>query len=88
MVIPKIPKYQVFFSTFLLQLKDKSDTFIQGTKGSVSKAINKIVLYEGITFAKYMIEIIVDVSTRKTYEFKRIDTGYFEEQCQKRNIKY
>ena len=32
-----------------------------------------------MVFAKYMIEFNVGVSTRKTYEVKRIDTDYFEE---------
>ena len=41
-----------------------------------------------MALAKYIIEFNVGVSTRKAYEFKRIDTGYFEELCQKRNIKY
>ena len=32
-----------------------------------------------MAFAKYMIEFNVGVSTRKTYEVKRVDTDYYEE---------
>ena len=34
---------------------------------------------DGIALAQYMIEYNVGVSTRKTYEVKRLDTDYFEE---------
>ena len=87
-----IPKFQDFLYPFLLQLKDKdvsnkemggcrvtASTFTQGARESVSKATSKIVLIDGIALAKYMIEFNVGVSTRKTYEVKRIDTNYFEE---------
>ena len=39
----------------------------------------KIVLIDGQELAKFMIEYNVGVSTKKTYEVKRIDTDYFEE---------
>jgi restriction system protein len=32
-----------------------------------------------MALAKYMTEFNVGVSTRKTYEVRRIDTDYFEE---------
>ena len=53
--------------------------FTQGAKESVNKAASKIVLIDGIALAQYMIEFNVGVSTRKSYEIKRLDTDYFEE---------
>lgn len=38
----------------------------------------KIVLIDGIQLCKYMIEHNLGVSTRQTYEIKKIDTDYFE----------
>jgi restriction system protein len=74
-----IPKFQYFLNVSPLQLKDKSGAFLQGAREFVSKATSKIVLIDDIVLAKYMIEFNVGVSTRKTYEVKRIDTDYFEE---------
>ena len=56
-----------------------TSSFTQGAKESVSKASSKIVLIDGIALAQYMIEFNVGVSTRKTFEIKRLDTDYFEE---------
>ena len=56
-----------------------TSNFTQGAKESVSKAASKIVLIDGIALAQYMIEFNVGVSTRKSYELKRLDTDYFEE---------
>lgn len=56
-----------------------TSNFTQGAKESASKASSKIVLIDGIALAKYMIEFNVGVSTRKTYEIKRIDTDYFDD---------
>lgn len=56
-----------------------TSNFTQGAKESVSKASSKIVLIDGIALAQYMIEFNVGVSTRKTYEIKRIDTDYFDD---------
>jgi len=39
----------------------------------------KIVLIDGQELARFMIEYNVGVSSKKTYEIKRIDTDYFEE---------
>ena len=71
--------FQVFLCTFPFLQKDNSGYFMQGARELVSKATSKIVLIDGIALAKYMIEFNVGVSTRKTYEVKRIDTDYFEE---------
>lgn len=56
-----------------------TSNFTQGAKESVNKAASKIVLIDGIALAQYMIEFNVGVSTRKSYEIKRLDTDYFEE---------
>jgi restriction system protein len=56
-----------------------TSNFTQGAKESVNKAASKIVLIDGIALAQYMIEFNVGVSTRKSYDIKRLDTDYFEE---------
>ena len=78
------PEIQQFIGALSEQKASKgvfvtTSTFTQGARESVSKATSKIVLIDGIALAKYMIEFNVGVSTRKTYEVKRIDTDYFEE---------
>ena len=40
----------------------------------------KLVLIDGLTLCKYMIEYNLGVSIRSTYEIKRIDTDYFVEE--------
>lgn len=40
----------------------------------------KLVLIDGLTLCKYMIEYNLGVSVRSTYEIKRIDIDYFEEE--------
>ena len=40
----------------------------------------KLVLIDGLTLCKYMIEYNLGVSVRSIYEIKRIDTDYFEEE--------
>jgi len=53
--------------------------YSQEARQFVSTLHQKIVLLDGQELAKYMIEYNVGVSTKKTYEVKRIDTDYFEE---------
>ena len=38
-----------------------------------------VVLIDGIKLAKYMVEFNLGVTVKKTYEVKRIDSDYFEE---------
>jgi len=45
-----------------------------------SRIDSKIVLIDGPTLAKYMIESDVGVSPWQSYEIKRIDTDYFSEE--------
>ena len=40
----------------------------------------KLVLIDGLTLCKYMIEFNLGVTVRSTYEIKRIDMDYFEEE--------
>ena len=40
----------------------------------------KIVLIDGEKLAQYMIDFNLGVAIQNTYEIKRIDSDYFEEQ--------
>lgn len=78
------PEIQQFIGALNEQKASKgvfvtTSTFSQGARESVSKASSKIVLIDGIALAQYMIEFNVGVSTRKSYDVKRLDTDYFEE---------
>ena len=46
----------------------------------VSKIDSKIVLMDGATLAKYMIDHGVGVATSRAYEVKKIDSDYFSEE--------
>ena len=50
---------------------------IEATKNLPSDV--SVVLIDGITLANYMIEFNLGVTVKKTYEVKRIDSDYFEE---------
>ena len=54
-------------------------TFSKDAKQYVVGLHQKIVLIDGQELAKFMIEYNVGVSTKKTYEVKRIDNDYFED---------
>lgn len=56
-----------------------TSTYSKEARLFVSTLHQKIVLLDGQDLAKYMIEYNVGVSTKKTYEVKRIDIDYFEE---------
>ena len=56
-----------------------TSTFSKDAKQYVVGLHQKIVLIDGQELAKFMIEYNVGVSTKKTYEVKRIDTDYFED---------
>lgn len=78
------PEIQQFIGALNEQKASKgvfvtTSTFTQGARESVNNATSKIVLIDGNALAQYMIEFNVGVSTRKTYEVKRLDTDYFEE---------
>ena len=56
-----------------------TSSFSKEAKQYVVGLHQKIVLIDGQELAKFMIEYNVGVSTKKTYEVKRIDTDYFED---------
>lgn len=56
-----------------------TSTYSKEARQYVSSLHQKIVLIDGQELANFMIEYNVGVSTKKTYEVKRIDTDYFEE---------
>lgn len=56
-----------------------TSNFSKEAKQYVVGLHQKIVLIDGQELAKFMIEYNVGVSTKKTYEVKRIDTDYFED---------
>ena len=56
-----------------------TSTFSKEARQFVEGLHQKIVLIDGQDLARFMIEYNVGVSTKKTYEVKRIDTDYFEE---------
>lgn len=46
----------------------------------VDRIESKIVLIDGITLAKYMVDNNVGVSVTQTYQVKKVDSDYFEEE--------
>lgn len=56
-----------------------TSTYSKDARKFVNGLHQKIVLLDGQEVAKFMIEYNVGVSTKKTYELKRIDTDYFED---------
>lgn len=78
------PKIQEFAGALVGQNANKgvfitTSTYSKEARQYVQGIQQKIVLIDGQELAKYMIEYNVGVSTKKTYEVKRIDTDYFEE---------
>lgn len=53
--------------------------YSDGARSYVEKLSKKIVLINGQELTRFMIEFNVGVSTKKTYDVKRIDSDYFEE---------
>jgi len=56
-----------------------TSSYSKDARSYVEGLHQKIVLIDGQELARFMIEYNVGVSTKKTYEVKRIDTDYFEE---------
>lgn len=56
-----------------------SSTFTNEAKDFVSRIDSKIILVDGQSLAEYMIEFGVGVSTKETYEVKKMDLDYFTE---------
>lgn len=56
-----------------------TSSYSKEAKEYAQKASKKIVLIDGESLARYMIEYNVGVSVRRSFEIKRIDTDYFED---------
>lgn len=56
-----------------------TSSFSSGAIKSANGAGMKIVLIDGKQLVRYMIDYNVGVSTKKTYEVKKLDEDYFEE---------
>ncbi|WOD38113.1 restriction endonuclease [Nodosilinea sp. E11] len=54
-----------------------SSSFTTEAKDFVSRIDNKIILIDGHNLAQYMIEFNVGVTTKDTYQIKKIDFDYF-----------
>lgn len=54
--------------------------FSSEAKDYVSRIDPRVVLIEGRQLADYMLDLNLGVSTRETYELKRIDSDYFVEE--------
>lgn len=57
-----------------------TSTFTQDAREFVKTVGAKIILIDGRQLADYMIDYNVGVTTEATYELKRIDTDYFEDE--------
>jgi len=57
-----------------------TSTFTKDAMDFASKIDSKVVLIDGKTLARFMIDHGLGVSTLSTYELKKIDTDYFAEE--------
>jgi restriction system protein len=57
-----------------------TSTFTKDALASVREYSSRIILIDGTTFADYMIDHGVGVSVASTYEIKKVDTDFFEEE--------
>lgn len=58
-----------------------TSTFTNEAKGYKPSGNIKIVLIDGQDLCKYMIDYNIGVSTEQTYEIKKIDSDFFDEEC-------
>ena len=79
------PEMQKFVGALAGQ-KAKKGIFIT-TSGFTKEAVQyasqmdaKVVLIDGVTLVNYMIDHNLGVSIKDTYEIKRIDSDFFEEE--------
>jgi restriction system protein len=56
-------------------------TFSAEAKDYVSHIDPRVVLIDGRALTEYMIDLGIGVSSRATYELKRIDSDYFDEEA-------
>jgi len=57
-----------------------TSSFTKEAKDYIPRNETKIVLIDGSTLAQYMIDYNLGVSVQNTYEIKKIDSDYFEEE--------
>ena len=57
-----------------------TSTFTDGAQDYVKTVGTRIILIDGRQLADFMIDYNVGVTTEATYELKRIDTAYFEDE--------
>ncbi len=57
-----------------------TSTFTQDARDFVKSVGTRIILVDGRQLADFMIDYNVGVTTEATYELKRIDTAYFEDE--------
>jgi len=56
-----------------------TSTFTKDALASVREYSSRIILIDGITLADYMMDFDVGVSIAQTYEIKKVDSDFFEE---------
>lgn len=59
-----------------------TSTFTRDALASVREYSSRIILIDGITLADYMIDHNAGVSVASTYEIKKVDSDFFEEDVQ------
>ncbi|HBY93587.1 MAG TPA: restriction endonuclease [Chloroflexi bacterium] len=59
-----------------------TSTFTRDALASVREYSSRIILIDGITLADYMIDYNVGVSIASTYEIKKVDSDFFEEDIE------
>lgn len=59
-----------------------TSTFTRDALASVREYSSRIILIDGITLADYMIDHGVGVSVASTYEIKKVDSDFFEEDIE------
>jgi restriction system protein len=57
-----------------------TSSFTKEAKDYIPRNETKIVLIDGSALAQYMIDYNLGVSVQNTYEIKKIDSDYFEEE--------
>jgi restriction system protein len=56
-------------------------TFSADAKEYVGQIDPRVVLIDGRALTEYMLDLDIGVSSRATYELKRIDSDYFDEEA-------
>ena len=57
-----------------------TSSFSKDAHDYASRLDSKVVLIDGEQLAQYMIDFEIGVSTTTTYQIKKLDTDYFEEE--------